>query len=134
MNLSDAFTALAIKQIAQVDIPKRGSNQHEINGTSQLRRFFKTAERLQTNIHWHYFSDGKEIINEDGSLTFYDARLKSADRTGRSEWRGYYTGDFLSVASPGDVLLLAKTHDGELHGMLFEAASNWLRSVMLLLK
>lgn len=134
MNLADAFTAIAIKQIAQVDIPKRGSNQHEINGTSQLRRFFKTADRLKTNIHWHYFSDGKEIVNEDGMLTFYDARLKSADRTGRSEWRGYYTGDFLSVASPGDVLLLAKTHDGELHGMLFEAGSNWLRSVMLLLK
>jgi len=134
MNLSDAFTSIAIKQIAQVDIPKRGSNQHELNGTSELRKFFKTAERLRKSIHWHYFADGKDIVSEDGSLTFYDARERSADRTGRSEWRGYYTGDFLSVAHPGDVLLLAKTHDGELHGMLFEAASNWLRSMMLLLK
>src|SRR6185369_4101614 len=105
MNLSDAFTSIAIKQIAQVDIPKRGSNQHEINGTSQLRRFFKTAERLKTAIHWHYFADGKEIQSEEGSLTFYDARLKSAARTGRSEWRGYYSGDFLSAANPNDVLL-----------------------------
>ena len=134
MNLSDAFIAIAIKQIAQVDIPRRGSNQHEINGTSQLRRFFKTAERLKTRIHWHYFSDGSEIVSDEGGLTFYDARLKSAERTGRSEWRGYYSGDFMSVANPGDVLLLAKTHDGELHGMLFEADSNWLRSVMFLLK
>jgi len=134
MNLSDAFTAVAIKQIAQVDIPKRGSNQHELNGTSELRRFFKTAERLRTQIHWHYFADGKEVTREDGSLTFYDAREKSVERTGRSEWRGYYRGDFLSVANPGDVLLLAKTHDDELHGMLFEAGSNWLRSAMMLLK
>lgn len=134
MNLSDAFSAIAIKQIVQVDIPRRGSNQHEINGTSQLRKFFKTPERLKTSIRWHYFADGREVEGEDGSLTFYDARLKSANRTGRSEWRGYYTGDFLSVANPGDVLLLAKTHDGELHGMLFEVGSNWLRSVMLLLK
>lgn len=134
MNLSDAFIAIAIKQIAQVDIPRRGSNQHELNGTSELRKFFKTAERLRTRIHWHYFSDGKDVVNEEGNLTFYDAREKSAERTGRSEWRGYYSGDFLSVANPGDVLLLAKTHDGELHGMLFETESNWLRSVMVLLK
>jgi hypothetical protein len=134
MNLSDAFTSLAIKQIAHVDIPKRGSNQHELNGTSELRKFFKTAERLRTTIHWHYFADGKDIVTEVGSLTFYDAREKSAERTGRTEWRGYYTGDFLSVANSGDVLLLARTQDGELHGMLFEAGSNWLRSVMLLLK
>ena len=134
MNLSDAFNTIAIKQIAQVDIPRRGSNQHEINGTAELRKFFKTAERLKTRIHWHYFADGKEIKSDEGSLTFYDARERSADRTGRSEWRGYYTGDFLSFSSPGDLLLLAKTHDGELHGMLFEADSNWLRCAMLLLK
>jgi hypothetical protein len=134
MNLSDAFTSIAIKQIAQVDIPKRGSNQHELNGTSELRKFFKTAERLKTQIQWHYFADGTEIVSDRGTLTFYDARQKSTERTGRSEWRGYYNGDFLSVASPGDVLLLAKTQDGALHGMLFEAESNWLRSVLFLLK
>jgi len=134
MNLSDAFTAIAVKEIVLVDIPRRGSNQHEINGTAPLKRFFKTAERLRTKIHWHYFSDGRDIVNEEGSLTFYDAREKSSDRTGRSEWRGYYTGDFLSIANPGDILILARTREGELHGMVFEAGSNWLRSVMLLLK
>ena len=134
MNLSDAFTSVAVKEIAQVDIPHRGSNQHEINGTSPLRAFFKTAERLRTQIHWHYFSDGRDIESDEGSLTFYDAREKSVERTGRSEWRGYYTGDFLSKATVGDLLVLAKTHEGELHGMIFEAGSNWLRSVMFLLK
>ncbi len=134
MNLSDAFTAVAVKEISLVDIPRRGSNQHEINGTAPLRKFFKTAERLKTQIQWHYFADDREVVSAEGTLTFYDARERSANRTGRSEWRGYYTGDFLSVANPGDVLVLAKTSEGILHGMLFEAGSNWLRCVMLLLR
>ncbi|HEY6230946.1 MAG TPA: type II restriction endonuclease [Pyrinomonadaceae bacterium] len=133
MNLSDVFSDVAVKELTSVDIPRRGSNQHEINGTAPLRNFFKTNEKIKGPIKWHYFADDHEIAYEEGEFTFYDARLRSADITGRTEWRGYYTGDFLSVANPGDVLILAKTRDGELHGLLFEHGSNWLRCAALLL-
>jgi len=128
------FSEVAVKELTTVDIPGRGSNQHEINGTGPLRDFFKTDEKIKGPIKWHYFADDKEIAGEDGEFTFYDARLKSTDITGRTEWRGYYTGDFLSVASPGDILILAKTREGELHGLVFESGSNWLRSAAILLK
>lgn len=133
MNLSEAFSEIAVKELALVDIPNLGSNQHEINGSSPLRDFFKTAEKIKTPIKWHYFADDREIVSVEGEFTFYDAREKSVERTGRSEWRGYYTGDFLRIANPGDVLVLAKTHDGELHALVLEADSNWLRSVSVLL-
>jgi hypothetical protein len=134
MNLSDVFSEVAVKELTPVDIPGRGSNQHEINGTGPLRDFFKTNEKIKGPIKWHYFADNHEIAGEDGEFTFYDARLRSSDITGRTEWRGYYTGDFLSVANPGDILVLAKTCEGELHGLIFESGSNWLRSAAILLE
>jgi len=117
MNLSDVFSEVAVKELALVDIPRRGSNQHEINGTAPLRDFFKTNEKIKGPITWHYFADDQEITYEDGEFTFYDSRLKSADITGRTEWRGYYTGDFLSVANPGDVLILVKTRETNYTGL-----------------
>jgi hypothetical protein len=134
MNLSDVFSEVAVKRLTRVDIPRRGSNQHEINGTAPLRQFFKTTEKIKGPIRWHYFSDVQEIIDDDGQFTFYDSRLKSADVTGRSEWRGYYTGDFLSIADPNDILVLAKTRQGNLHGLIFQSGSNWLRSAAILLR
>ncbi len=133
MNLSDVFSEVAVKELTPVDIPGRGSNQHEINGTAPLRDFFQTTEKIKGPIKWHYFGDDQEIAFEDGEFTFYYARLKSADTTGRSEWRGYYTGDFLSIANPDDILVLAKTREGELHGLIFEADSNCLRYAAILL-
>jgi hypothetical protein len=133
MNLLDVFSDVAVKELARVDIPRRGSNQHEINGTAPLREFFKTEEKVKGPIKWHYFNDDQEVAFEDGEFTFYDSRLKSTGITGRTEWRGYYTGDFLSLANPGDILILARTRKGELHGLLFQAGSNWLRSAAILL-
>src|SRR6185295_9743463 len=95
MKLQNVFREVAIKELVAVDLPELGSNQHEINGSSSLKEFFRTDEKIKEAISWHYFDDEGESSSDTGEFTFYDARLKSADRTGRSEWRGYYTGEFL---------------------------------------
>jgi hypothetical protein len=133
MKLQNVFREVAIKELVAVDLPELGSNQHEINGSSSLKEFFRTDEKIKEAISWHYFDDEGESSSDTGEFTFYDARLKSADRTGRSEWRGYYTGDFLNLAKPGDALILARTIDGRLHGLIFAANSNHLRSALILL-
>src|SRR5687767_15056671 len=118
MNLSDVFSAVAYKQLAAVDLPHAVSNQHELNGSGPLRDFFGTSGLSRGTIQWHYFSDGQDPLSESGDWTFYDARARSAGRTGRMEWRFYYTGRFLALAAPGDEVVLARTTDGTLYGLV----------------
>lgn len=130
-NLNSIFSAVIFKTLAQVDLPG-GSNQHEINGVNTVRDFFETNQPISGTINWHYFSDGADTLRSTGSFTFYDARARSAERTGRSEWRMYYTGEFISCAIPGDVLVLARSLSGIIFGLVFQANSSWLRAAQVL--
>ncbi|MGK2856493.1 MAG: type II restriction endonuclease [Thermoanaerobaculia bacterium] len=129
ISLASLFAAVADKTLALVDLPEVGSHQHELNGSSHLRDFFGTDETVRGEVRWHYFAEDQPPLHDTGSFTFYDSRAKSADRTGRSEWRMYYTGDFLSVASPGDLLVLARTLLGEVHALVVQTQSSWARAV-----
>ena len=131
LSLGSLFTAVAAKRLAQVDLPKRGSNQHELNGSSRLREFFG-PDRVEGDLRWHHFVEDDQPAHATGSFTFYDARAKSAARTGRTEWRMYYTGDFLDRASAGDLLILARGQAGEVHALVFEADSSWMRAAQVL--
>ena len=130
VTLSDVFPRVASKQLAAVDLPHLGSNQHELNGVQALREFFETGERLQETIHLHLYRDETETQHDTTEVTFYDSREKSAHRS--PEWRLYYRGDFLAAASPGDMLILARTRDGELHGFVFQEGSGWLSAARAL--
>ena len=123
MNLSDVFAAVAYKRLVSVDLPDRGSNAHEINGTMALRDFF--GGPCRESIEWRLYRDGYEVLTSFGDITFYDARARSSDRTGRSEWRLYYTGDILSAADVGDDLYLVRAKQGQLYGLVFEHDSMW---------
>jgi hypothetical protein len=128
MKLSDVFLAVAHKQLALVDLPNVGSNQHELNGIAALKQLFGTEASTTGVINWHYFADDEEPQAQSGDFTFYDARKRSSIRTGRSEWRFYYTGEFLSRASVGDILVIARSLDGRYHGLVFQAWSSWSRA------
>ena len=132
MNLSNVFQSAAHKRLSSVEIPTLGSNQHELNGVSALRHLFGTAVKIHGTISWHYFADEVDPAEDDGQFTFYDARAKSADRTGRSEWRFYYNSAFLSCASVGDTLIVARTHTGQVFGLAFQKDSAWLRAARVL--
>jgi hypothetical protein len=132
VNLSAVFTNVAYKQLVAVDLPHLGSNQHELNGVAKLREFFGTSASVQDTFQWHYFRDDAAPTSAIGKFTFYDARLKSTERTARSEWRMYYYGDFLRRASVGDWWFLARTHTGKLFALVFQHGSAWLRAAQVL--
>lgn len=133
MRLSDVFVAVAHKELVLVDLPHVGSNQHELNGVTALKDLFGTAAKTRGIISWHYFADDLEPQQESNDFTFYDARAKSADRTGRSEWRFYYSGDFLGRADVGDLLVLARSSVGRFYGLIFQRGSAWRRAAQELL-
>lgn len=130
-TLADVFDAVAHKRLVLVDLPGKGSNQHELNGCTALRDFFQTGEKVSGPIHWHYFADDREPEEEEGTFTFYDARAKSAERTGRTEWRFYYTGDFLSRCQAGDELIIVRTAE-RVHALIFQHGSARARAALLL--
>ncbi len=129
MNLSDVFSAVAYKKLVAVDIPNLINNQHELNGIAALCDFFGTTEPSRGNIQWHYFADNQDVISDTGQWTFYDARANHPTRT---EWRFYYTGEFLANAAPDDEIILARAKDGELYGLVFQQNSAWLRAAQIL--
>lgn len=132
MNLSSVFTKVAHKVLVAVDLPNLGSNQHELNGVSALKGFFGGPGPTRETLSWHYFADDQEPVQSAGEFTFYDARAKSAARTGRSEWRFYYEGSFLAIAEVGDRFFLARSNSGQLFGLVFECGSAWLRAAQTL--
>jgi len=77
---------------------------------------------------WHFFADDEEPIHEENQFTFYNARGKSSERTGRTEWRLYYYGEFVSHAGVGDLMILAQAKDGRYFGLIFREASAWQRA------
>src|SRR5258705_273096 len=83
MNLSSVFSDVAFKQLVRVDLPDLGSNQHELNGVATLREFFGAAGPTKGSLSWYYFAEDQDSLHEEGEFTFYDARAKSAERTGR---------------------------------------------------
>ncbi len=127
MELSEIFGAVAYKTLAHGELPG-GSNQHELNGSRPLQEFFGDAGRLTGAIFWHFFADGAEPVKEEDAFTFYDAREQTF---GRTEWRLYYASDFLVRARVGDVLVLVRVKREsaeEIHGLVFEKDSGWLRA------
>lgn len=136
MRLADVVNRVAYKELVAVDLPGHGSNQHEFNGVSGLREFFRTRNApVAGTVHWHYFGDDREPVTEDAYFTFYDARANHPKRT---EWRMYYSGEFPGYAEPGDTLLLLASGDpapaeqNEIHALIFQQDSGWLRSAQAL--
>lgn len=124
-SLDLVFRSIAYKTLVQVDLPNKGSHQHELNGSRVLGKLLG-FERLKSSISWKRFSNSDSVESEEGEFTWYDAREKSSSRTGRSEWRFYYTGSFLSRAEVGDVLVFAKTIAGQVLGLVFGKDSDWI--------
>jgi len=131
MHISEWIQKIAWKELVRVDLPHCGSNQHEVNGTWALRRFFGCQSR--ENITWVHVAPRNATRRHVGSITFTDVRALCSRFTGRSEWRLYYTGDFLSLANVGDVLLLVRSADYALHGLVFPSSSKALQSARDLL-
>jgi hypothetical protein len=115
--LSDYFEIIAFKTLSKVGTIL-GSNQHEFNGDHALKELFRlcnntTFEKKQIYSTFIYLNeDESQNIFQDAFLTWYDARAKSHDKTGRSEYRLYYqTNDATKRMKKGDFLAIARKND-----------------------
>lgn len=118
--LSQYFNAVAVKRLSAVEADLLRSHQHEFNGTKELKRLFGNVsgtERKTLPAKFVYLTDADEepLVDEgdDCFLTWYDARAKSAGRTGRSEYRLYFPTTRVSMCSAeGDLLILGTLANG----------------------
>ncbi|WDF35073.1 type II restriction endonuclease (plasmid) [Arthrobacter agilis] len=105
---------MAAKVLSAVETVGKYSNQHELDGVQSLRELFGTPEdkmRIPTRFLW-MSDDADEPVDEDGRLTFYDAR---ANHPTRSEYRLYYPASVnaMKMAQPGDVVFIARQRTGD---------------------
>jgi hypothetical protein len=126
-HLSDYFTGVAAKRLSVVEADQNRSHQHEFNGSGELVSLFGTAGQAKHRypIHFLYLDDeADKALVDQSEVTWYDARAKSAERTGRSEHRLYFPANEVTrQAKAGDLLLIARRQNGSLLGVIAEGQS-----------
>ena len=121
--LSQYFTAVAAKRLKQVEVDISKSNQHEFNGTNELKRVFGTGtgEKIQFPAIFIWFGKEDEAVSANGFVTWYDARLAHLTRT---EYRLYFpTTDVSEKAAAGDMMYIARRTDGSVMIIIASADS-----------
>jgi len=99
-----------MKRLRMVETTPTGSNQHEFNSSSALRRLFGDNDRKNIPARFIWLGEEQEGITVDSSVSWYDARRRHPTRT---EYRLYYpTNDVTSLMKAGDTLFLALRSDG----------------------
>lgn len=120
-NLSNYFKGIGAKRLSEVEIKPDISNQHEFNGINEFREIFGD-EKIKFNGKFIFLSDDEEkTIEQDGTLTWYDAREKHPTRT---EYRLYYSSnEIIENSFVGDLVIIARTSDDELLIIVAQAGS-----------
>lgn len=122
-QLADYFAGVVAKTLSAVEVDRVTSNQHEFNGTHELRRLLgEPAERTFFDTKFIYLTDADAdpIIDQD-RVTWYDARANHPKRT---EWRLYFpTTRVTDCASAGDILIIARLRDDSLLVIIAEGGT-----------
>lgn len=132
VSIGDYIDGFAIKRLANVDVNKMASHQHEFNGTRDLIELIGKPvgkQRLKTKMA--YLDDSQEALPPlfETSLTWYDAR---ANHKTRSELRLLYLSaaePIIYAAEAGDVLFLIKQKNGEYLLLIAAQGSTVLREL-----
>lgn len=126
--LASYFSGVAAKLLSAVEVSSDCSNQHEFNGSAELMGLLGPAgsDKRRYTATFLYVEDGDDArITDHSQVTWYDARARSAAKTGRSEHRLYFpANEVIRHAQPGDLLLLALRHDASLLVVIAEANSS----------
>lgn len=118
INIGDYFRGFAVKVLADVDVNKLSSNQHEFNGSKAFRELLGTpVGKKYLTTRMAYLDDDLEGMPElfETTLTWYDTREKDPKRG--PEYRLLYLSEAEHItyrATAGDVLFLAQEENGNL--------------------
>jgi hypothetical protein len=111
--LSSYFDGAVAKRLVAVDIDGKVSNQHEFNGTAELRSLFGDNDIKGIPTTFAYLCDDASPLFDHGFTTWYDARRKHPTRT---EYRLYYNdNDAIKAAHIDDLMIMAISDE---HGLL----------------
>jgi len=116
--LSQYFDGVAVKRLSAVEIDTGRSNQHEFNGSKDMRSLFgEPTGKVHFPAHFLYLcDDDNEPVTSEARLTWYDAREKARIERAimRQEYRLYFPSvtPVSQCAAEGDLLLVAKRTDG----------------------
>lgn len=134
--LSQYFKTIATKRVSAVEVNKVTSNQHEFNWTNELKRLFGEvwSEKINIKAKFLYLNDyDDEIIEDTWVLTWYDARARSFEKTGRTEYRLYFPDtNVLNCASEWDLLIIAQEPSWEALVIIAENESTILNQLLWL--
>lgn len=133
INVGDYFRGFAVKVLADVDVNRLTSNQHEFNGSKAFRELLGTPvgkNYLPTRMA--YLDDDLEEMPElfETSLTWYDTRENHPTRG--AEYRLLYLSaaeHIIYRAEAGDTLFLAKEDSGNLILVIAKQGSTILRQL-----
>lgn len=133
INIGDYFQGFAVKVLADVDVNRLTSNQHEFNGSKAFRELLGTPvgkNHLPTRMA--YLDDDLEEMPElfETSLTWYDTRENHPTRG--AEYRLLYLSaaeHIIYRAEAGDTLFLAKEETGNLILVIAKQGSTILRQL-----
>ena len=127
--LAGYFSGVAAKLLSAVEVSPERSHQHEFNGSAELIRLLGQAGRDKRRYAARFLyleEDADQRVTDHSEVTWYDARAKSAAKTGRTEHRLYFPGNDVAIrrAQEGDLLLIALCRDGSLLAVIAEAESS----------
>jgi hypothetical protein len=123
--LSEYFDGVAAKRLSAVEADPARSNQHEYNATREMLSFMgRPNEQTTIPARFMYLrDDDSEPIIEDASLTLYDSRRGQPHRS--AEYRFYFPTTSVSLkAAAGDLLVIARRHDGGILVVIAEDGSS----------
>ncbi|MBN2897013.1 MAG: hypothetical protein JXK05_14110 [Campylobacterales bacterium] len=137
MKLTDVFKKVAVKRLSRVEIGKKVSHQHEINGVKELvnifgipngkQRFQATALYLSDVKLAGFPASSETLPPQEDFVTWYDAREKHESRT---EYRLYYSSSlFLENAYENDLLIVG--FDGRQVWLIAVEQSSTIESQLL---
>ncbi len=118
-HLSGYFTTAVSKKLSAVEVNPQRSNQHEFNGSKELKKVFTDQSRMTYSAKFIWIQEENAALAEEGFVTWYDSRENHPFRT---EFRLYFSGNpVMSLASEGDTLFIARRTDDTI--LLIVAAS-----------
>jgi len=128
---SSRVVGVALKQLVSVDLPGRGSHQHELDGVTQLREILGPQRIEGGVIRWFELRDeAPQFEAIEGRFSWYDAR---EGKPRAAEWRFYYSSpNPLDAAQEGDhvfLIALEANHEVMVQAYVVAEGSTWERQL-----
>jgi hypothetical protein len=119
--LSKYFEAVAVKTLKAVETNTSSSNQHEFNGTRELKKVIRTTETFQFPTKFIWMGEENEGIVAEATVSWYDSRKNQPHRS--SEFRLYFqSNEVMKLAKEGDTMFIGRRTDNSL--LIVIATSN----------